>query len=676
MLIFDQLNKGDRALRTVAWAALAGLLLLGLQLWRLQVFAAAKYRQSLETQSFRTVRVPAQRGKILDRNGRELVGNSPRYRLDLYLDELRPQFEAEYRRRKPPVLAAKNAAAGEPVAAGFFARLFDNLRHKKRGVRLTREEIGALERQARYAVVSNTVAVVGARLGTPLGLGEEALQRHYLQKRFLPLALVTNCSPQQVAVIIEQGWTIPGVTLEQVAVRSYPHGLLAAHLAGYLTRNDNYDEAEGPFDYRLPDYVGGIGLEAAFDHELRGVAGAKSILVNSAGYRHSQAEEILAAPHPGQNLVTTLDLDVQAVTEKALNSVKAGDERGAVVVMNPANGDVLALASAPAFDPGEFIGGVSLARWTNFFMAEPARPLFNRATYGEYAPGSTFKILHALALLENGLNPAEVVTVGPDPRNPNKGAYILGNRSIGDTAVPGDYDFHRAFIRSSNTYFIHFGLRLGWERLLGMGHRFGLGRKTGLSIGEEARGFLPTIEEVRDRNLNLGQLANVCIGQDQITVTPIQMAVAISAVANGGKVFWPRVVDRLEPGDTWSGEKPVAVKAGQIRSELNLPRPLFDLVRAAMRDDVADDEGTGKASRLKDFAVCGKTGTAEIKGNGRKDKVTWFTSFAPYEAPRYVVIVMVESGGSGGGTCAPVARQIYQFLRDRELGLKQGVAAR
>ena len=147
-----------------------------------------------------------------------------------------------------------------------------------------------------------------------------------------------------------------------------------------------------------------------------------------------------------------------------------------------------------------------------------------------------------------------------------------------------------------------------------------------------------------------------------------------SAVANGGKVFWPRVVDRLEPADVLSEEPTVNVKPGQLRDRIELPQRVWDLVRAAMRDDVADNEGSGKASRLKDFEVCGKTGTAEIKGNGRKDKVTWFASFAPYEAPRYVVIVMVESGGSGGGTCAPVAKQIYQYLHEREQGTVKGLA--
>lgn len=513
-------------------------------------------------------------------------------------------------------------------------------------------------------MVSNTVAEIGRRLGTPLTLSEPVLHQHFLNKTALPLTLISNCRPEQIALITEQGWSIPGVELELVPIRSYPHGSLGSHVIGHLQRHDDYDEEDGRFDYRLRDYRGAMGLEAAYDRELRGQSGARSILVNSAGYRHRQGQELIAAPQPGLNLVTTLDLDLQRATERALGSVN-GDERGAVVVMDPSNGDILSLASAPSFDPSEFIDGVSPARWTNFYLAEPATPLMNRATYGQYAPGSTFKIIDALALLEAGLNPEAEYTVEPDPRNPSRGAYMLGRRPIGDQAPPGEYDFRRAFIRSSNSYFIHHGLRLGWERLTATGISFGLGQHTGIRIAEESAGDFPTFARVREKGWGQGNLANVSIGQE-ITLTPLQLAVAVSAVANGGRVFWPRLVDRLEPGDPLSDRTAVRVKPGQIRSVLPFKAAHFQRVRSAMRDDVLDNEGTGKSARLADFAICGKTGTAEIKGNGRKDKVTWFASFAPFEAPRYVIIVMVESGASGGGTCAPVARQIYEFLRDRD----------
>ena len=186
-------------------------------------------------------------------------------------------------------------------------------------------------------------------------------------------------------------------------------------------------------------------------------------------------------------------------------------------------------------------------------------------------------------------------------------------------------------MKSSNSYFIEHGLHLGINNLLEYARRFHLGEKPGLRLNEEAAGIIPAIEDVPAGGIP-GKTANLSIGQE-LTVTPVQLAMVIAAVANGGTVYWPRLIDRFEPGDTLS------------------------------------DDPVGKNARVKDFAVCGKTGTAEVKaGNRLLDRITWFASFAPFESPRYAVIVMVESGGSGGGTCAPVAKRIYEYLRDRERG--------
>jgi len=666
------ISQGDRPLRWLTAGIAVGMAVLLLGLWQVQVMSRHQYQQRQESQSYRTVRLPAMRGKILDRQGREFAGNSPRYRLDLYLDELRPRFQEEYKRRRAVLVAGRTTSAATEDR-GALAWLLDRFRKPRSRGGITRAELDQLNRESRYAVVSNTVAEINRRLGTALTLSEPALHQHFVGKTALPLPLIPACTPAQIALITEQGWNIPGVELELVPVRSYPHGTLASHVVGHLQRHDDYDEEEGRYDYRLRDYRGAMGLEAAYDRELRGQAGARSILVNSAGYRHRGGQGLNLDPEPGLNLFTTLDLDLQQAAERALGTVN-GDERGAVVVMDPSSGDILALASAPAFDPVEFVDGVSPVRWTNFFLAEPATPLMNRATYGQYAPGSTFKIIDALALLEAGLNPEAPFTVEPDPRNPAKGAYFIGRRAIRDLASPGDYDLRRAFIRSSNSYFIHHGLRLGWERLIGAGLDFGLGQHTGIRIPEESAGDFPNMAAVRERGWTAGNLANVSIGQE-ITLTPLQLAVVVSAVANGGKVYWPRLVDRLAPEDPLSDTPPIHVKPGQVRSELKIRAAHFQRLRLAMRDDVLDSEGTGKAARVSEFAVCGKTGTAEIKGNGRKDQVTWFASFAPFEAPRYVVVVMVESGASGGGTCGPVARQIYEHLRDRVRGPSARLAA-
>jgi len=671
MLIFDQFNKGERPLRWMAGVVGAGLLLLLIGLLRVQILSHHRFEQSLQTQSFQSVRVPALRGRILDRNGRECVGNAPRYRLDVYLEALSRDFSKEYGRLRREVIAARGGT--NPVSPGLWQRMMSKFHREAPRILIRPEETTLLWRQARYNVVSNVVTKVATKIGLPLTLTESELQRHWANTRALPLAVLTKLTPQQVALLTEQSWSIPGIRTELQAVRHYPHGSLAAHALGYLVRADDFEGDEGEsFDYRLRDYKGAAGLEAAFDASLRGISGTKSILVNSDGYR--VVETVTAEPVPGQNLVTTLDIDVQKAAESALSAV-SGEERGAVVVLDVRNGDVLAMASAPSFDPGEWIDGISRNRWTNYYMVPKRTPLMNRATDGAYSPGSTFKIVTALTALENGLDPNQVQIVEPNPSKPGKGIYHRGNIKIEDTAPPGPYDFRRAFIRSSNSYFIQLGLDAGYDRLLATAHRFHFGEQTRIQLRpiEERAGWMPEPAEARTEHWPQGRLANFSIGQE-VTVTPLQLAVMVAAVANGGTVYYPRLVDRLESGDPLSEEAPSTIRPGQVRSRLETRPEHLAHIRAAMRDDVMDIEGTGTSARVTDYTVCGKTGTAEIKGNGVKDKVTWFASFAPFESPRYAVVVMVESGASGGRTCGPVARKIYEHLRGRDTGSGRPIA--
>ncbi len=666
MLIFDQLNKGERPLRLLAWAVLGGLMLLAFGLWRIQILNGPRYRERQQVQSFRSIRMPAVRGRILDRDGQVLADTRPRYRLDLYLDELKSQFEVEYRRLRKAALAARGASSAP--TPGFFARLVTRFQRAKSAPPLSPEDNEKLRRNARYLVVSNLMASAGARLGTNVIRSENEVYRHWYRQRYLPFPVVDNLSATQVAIVIEQGWNYPGLELEQVPTRNYPEGTTAAHIIGHVMREDTAEPDEPDYDYRLPDWRGRKGLELAYDRELRGEAGAKSILVNSGGYRVGEIS--LADSLPGQTIVTTLDLRLQKECENSLSQV-SGEERGAVVVLDCRNGDLLALASAPAFNPNSFVPGLPAAEAAR--LLDPVmRPMINRATDEIYSPGSTFKVITSLALMEAGIRLEPDFEVGPDPTRPGKGALMLGTRKIADTASPGTYDFHRAFIKSSNSYFIHHAQLLGLKRFLEFGHRFSFGEPTGLKVSRDEAGIFPKFGETLANGQtwdarNLGVLADASIGQ-QINVTPIQLALAYAAVANGGTLYWPRLVDRVEPGDALSDRPVEKIRPGQVRTKLALRPEHLAQLHAAMRDDVADVAGTGVRARVTGFEVCGKTGTAEIKGNGRKDSVTWFASFAPYESPRYVVIVMVESGRSGGGTCAPVAQRIYQFLHDRELG--------
>lgn len=630
MLIFDQLKKNDPQLRLLTWIVLGGMGLLLVGLWYVQVISFRQYAENQKAQSFRTVRIPAIRGKILDRHGVPLAENQPSYNISLYLEELREQFREEWRRTRP---------------AGRVPR----------SVRLS------LEGQARYRVVSNIVLQLGAALQQPVGVGFEQFIRHYTNQLALPMPVLSGISPAQLARFQEQPGNPPGLDLEVQPQRHYPLRTTAAHVVGYMVRDDSSAQDEDAFfNYRLPDYRGRVGIEGAFDHELRGRAGVKSVLVNNLGYR--QSENIWTPAEPGDNVHLTLDVRVQQEAEHALHSALP-NVRGAVVVMDPNTGDLLALVSAPAYDPNQFIPRISPEDWARL-SDETLKPQRNRATQETYAPGSIFKVLIAMAALENGLDPQRLFTVEPDPARPNKGCIFVGRRKIEDTAPAGQYDFRRGFIRSSNAYFITNGLRAGVENIIRLGQKLRLGERSGLPTFQDSPGILPSLRRVRTGWFD-GDTANLCIGQGELAVTPLQMAVMVAAIANGGKVLTPRLVERLEPQEPALAGTGRSFPPAQVREELGVSARTLRLIRDAMLADVEDrEEGTGRLAAVPGLRICAKTGTAQVTDPNNKvvDHTTWFASYAPFEQPRYVVLVMVESGASGGYTCAPVARKIYEAL--------------
>ncbi|MCC7374793.1 MAG: hypothetical protein IT581_09060 [Verrucomicrobiales bacterium] len=670
MLIIDQLQKDDARLRVVAVVVLIGLLVLAGGLWRLQVMAAQRYARSEEAQSVRLVRVPAVRGKILDRNGIALAENRPSYDVNLYVEELRSSFVREYTNQVLPNFRAKASSGASANAEATsdsprWWQFFSKKGKTRGGLRLTAEQRRDLQETARVTVYSNTVQTVGQSLGRPLPISSERFLRHYRQDLALPLPVAENLTPTQMALFFERCLGIPGVDLEVQAIRSYPFGSLAAHVLGHLQRADEADNDPDPlvFRYRLRDFQGVAGLESRFDEALRGRAGVKALRVNSQGYRHQ--ETILQPTEPGRSVRLTLDLEIQSAAERALAQVAGAATRGAVVVMDVRSGDLLALVSAPAFDPNEFLGGMTPEEFAR--LNDPKqRPQMNRAVSGAYAPGSIFKVIVGLAAMEAGVL---------DPRESHHylGYWPLpGNgRSIDDTAPPGDYDFKRAFKRSSNAYFIDHGIKTGRTRIVAMARRFGLGQKTGLPIGPEAPGFLPDddyVNKLKDRRdpWTEGDTAHLSIGQGALTVTPVQMAVMTAAVANGGHLLEPRLIQEVESGSGEAEPTPPSFP----RRDIGVPAKYLDLIRAAMLADVEENEGTGREAAVAGFGVCGKTGTAEVKqGRILVDKITWFVAFAPYESPRYAVVVVVESGGSGGHTSAPVARKIFEVIRRRETGM-------
>jgi penicillin-binding protein 2 len=391
---------------------------------------------------------------------------------------------------------------------------------------------------------------------------------------------------------------------------------------------------------------------------LRGKAGAKAILVNNIGYR--QNEQTWVASDPGKNVVLTLDLDLQKASEKAL-AASGPDTRGAIVVMDVRNGDLLAMASAPDYDPNMFVRprDFSSNDWKRL-NDENLTPQYNRALQGAYNPGSIFKIIVGLACFENHI-------MSPDDVFYNPGVYTLGRRKIRDTAPPGEYDFKDAFKHSCNSYFIEYGLKVGPEKIVEMGDRFNLGDKTGVvQPSLERPGYFPKANQLVKQDGSRwmdGDTANLCIGQGEILVTPVQMASMTSVIANGGKLYKPRLVKQIE--DQLSNEVENLPAAELIR-DVHVNPANLELIRKAMLADVEEEGGTGTAAFIPGMGICGKTGTAQIRVRGHMDHITWFVSFAPFNNPRYAVVVMVESGSSGGGTCAPKAKEVYKAIQKQE----------
>jgi len=643
MLFFDQLKKNDPQLRLLALAIAGGLGILLAGLWWVQIVSAREFENHLETQSYRTVRIPAVRGKILDRHGQVLAENLPRYNLDLYLGDLRNQFNAACNDALKQAYAnQRQLIAGEEKKSGHALT-----KTERRQFELSANQREQVRDYARFRVANAVVSRVGQKMGQPLALDATKFTRDYETRLALPVTVLTNLNESQIARFEEQYAGGMGVDLAVQSERYYPDGTLAGHILGYLVRDNSSEQGEdASFSYRLPDYRGVVGIEAGFDSELRGRAGAEAVLVNNMGYR--QSTTILSPPQPGHNVVTTLDLGLEKAATASLAAHQGADVCAAVVVMDVHTGDILAMVSSPAINPDYSANDPK-------YLADPElRPEINRATQENYAPGSIFKPIVGLAALEAGLNPNMLVD--------NPGYVYVGRRHITDLAPPGQYNLQRAIIYSCNTYFITVGLRAGIENIVRMAEKFHFGERTDLPTQQETPGIFPTLEQVRSPDWHDGDSANICIGQGEMAVTPMQMAVAYAAIANGGTILWPRLVERIEPQDPDTGETVSTFPSALVRDHLGVSARNLKILRDAMLAET--EEGTGQAAEVPGLQICGKTGTAQVMNslNQEIDRTTWFASFAPYENPRYAVVVMMEGRTFWGATCAQIAHDIYQEI--------------
>jgi penicillin-binding protein 2 len=451
---------------------------------------------------------------------------------------------------------------------------------------------------------------------------------------------------------------LPGITLRARPRRSYADGPVAAHVLGYLGEiGPRQLKVLKDAGYALGDEVGQYGLERRWEDFLRGQSGGQQVEVDALGRRVRVLHEVTDVP--GYTVHLTLDRQLQETAFEALK-----DKEGTIVVLDVNNGDILAMVSTPAFDPNIFSRGIKSDEW-QALIKDRLRPLNNRAIQGQYPPGSTFKVIMAIAGLEEGV-------LQPESRISDPGFYYFGNRAFRDWKKEGhgSVDLHKAIVESCDVYFYQAGQRIGIDRIAKWARAFGLGEKTGAALDDEKSGIVPDSEWKRKRFRQPwfpGETLSVAIGQGYLTVTPLQLANMMAAVANGGTLYRPRLVHKIESVDgstmrEYGPEKirTIAVKPGTLERVRN---GLADVVRGA--------GGTGGAARSKIVEIAGKTGTAqvvEMKGAYLKSEQlayfsrdhAWFVSYAPVQDPQIAVVILVEHGGHGGSAAAPMAKKVIE----------------
>lgn len=491
-------------------------------------------------------------------------------------------------------------------------------------------------------------------LGQSAAETQAILDRAAGRPAFQEVLVKRNLTYDEVAAIETRQLELAGVSLRVTPSRLYPHGPVLGHVLGYVGEVTP-DDITRDKRYRPGDVIGKAGLEKVWEADLRGVEGGQQVEVDALGRELRVLDEAEAVP--GHTLVLSIDLALQQAAEQAL-----GDRAGAVVALDPRNGDVLALASEPAFDPNAFTGGIKPALWRELNEHE-RHPLNARAFQGQYPPGSTFKIVVAAAALEEGI-------INPFTRIHCPGHLRFGNHTFRcwKHGGHGSVNVHEALVGSCDVFFYQIGARLGIDTIARYAREFGLGAPTGIELSNERGGLMPDTAWKRrrfDQPWHKGETLSVAIGQGAVTATPLQMAVAVGAVATGER-WQPRLVQRVEAidGSLVREIAPRRIAAVPVRATA------LDQVREAMVDTVS--RGTGNKARLADILVGGKTGTSQVVTIGRtrlkahqmkwnQRDHAWFVAFAPAEEPTIAVATLVEhADGGGGAVAAPITKQVLQ----------------
>jgi len=596
-------------------AALFVLLAFGLlaaRLVHLQVFRHDELATQAEANRIAVVPIVPNRGLIVDRNGVVLATNYSAYTLEL---------------------APQRGATG----AAELEALIDEL--------ATVVEIGPRDRR-RF----------------------KRLQDELKGADSLPIR--TRLSDEEVARFMAQRFRFPGADIKARLFRHYPLGETGSHLLGYIGRinpaekkaMEDWDEAEQG-NYKGTDYIGKLGLEQRYERELHGTAGFEQVETSAGG----RAVRRLSShpPTPGDKLVLSIDIRLQALVEEMF-----GDRRGALVALDPRNGEVLAFVSKPTFDPNLFVDGIDAESWREL-NESPDKPLLNRALRGTYPPGSTFKPFMAMAALNSGKRGAGTIIN-------DGGSFQFGGhtfRSYGDKGV-GPVDMHRSIVKSSNVYYYSLANEMGVDLIHEQLEPFGFGVRTGIDMDGEVTGVLPSTDwkkryykKPEQQRWYAGETISLGIGQGYNNFTMLQLASAAATLVSGGQRYRPRLVREVE--DVISGQRQ------RLSSDALEPLPLkpehVALIRSAMHG--VTQEGTGtRVFAGAPYASGGKTGTAQAVGVGRNEKYnaakleefkrdhSLYIAAAPIDSPTVVLAVVVENAGFGAAAAAPIARRVFDYL--------------
>jgi penicillin-binding protein 2 len=497
------------------------------------------------------------------------------------------------------------------------------------------------------------IAAATKLIGRQIHIPDDLILRHYHNRGILPLEIAQNLSQEEYDTAKAH---LPAeMTLRGVYVRVYPAGKTAGQIVGYSGRTGrNPDGIIDNHETIWPETEGREGVEQTFNTMLAGKHGNYKMTFDKDGRKTS--EKIISAPVPGHTVVTTLDLRLQELAEKAL---EAKAKRGAIVIMNPNNGDILALASWPNYDPNLFVPAISAEKF-KALQDDPDIPLLPRAFRSSYPPGSTFKVAVGIAALESG-------AVSPNDQYQCVPSIQIGNLTFHNwkKADRGSLNFVQALTESCDTWFYQVGIKTGAEPIVDWARRLGFGARCGIPIRGEVEGRVPNdqyMKAAHGRRILNGDIANLSIGQGDTEVTPLQMAQAMVIVANGGIFYQTRLVQQVQ---SIEGGIVTAYSVREKKS-LNLSEATIAQLRTGMIDAVNAPTGTAHAASLDNVTVAGKTGTAQWGPKNKERTAAWFAGYLPAETPQYAFAALYEGDvGSkvhGGSAAAPMIGQIFKEI--------------